>query len=307
MTTARARSTCRGAVAKHGHDRLDAGAAFGELGADGVPEPVCGDRCFAGRVDQPGGGAGFGNGHVDQQRLGLQLVARHEDRLGLPVGPGVEPPYRIQMQPGCEGVDRAAKLMEVYAPQRLGPVAAVQLHPAQWPDQLRARRCVAQLGEPCHVPVEQTGMRGVGLDYPVLLAPTFTSVANLHEPRPLDAVDRYVRGGLGGSSQNSSKPCAPCVPPTTATMSCDASHAPHQTLADYDRPCRRSLRNEKVRGSSPTIGLGLLGVVPVGLLGLDLVGGDDLAGLEFDDGHGGVVGGGRTRLRSRTLRARPEG
>src|SRR5918994_1708792 len=41
-----------------------------------------------------------------------------------------------------------------------------------------------------------------------------------------------------------SKPCAPCVIPTTAMISRDASHAPHQTLADTDRPRRRSLRNE---------------------------------------------------------------
>jgi hypothetical protein len=125
--------------------------------------------------------------------------------------------------------------------------AVVQQHPAQRPDQLRARRCGAELGEPCHAPVEQAGMRGVGLDYPVLLARTFTSVVNLHEPRTLDAVNRYVRGGLVRTAASR----ALCVPPTTATMSCDASHAPRQTLADFDQPCRRSLRNEKVRGSSP--------------------------------------------------------
>ena len=57
-------------MAEHRHDRLDAGAALGELGADGVPEPVRGDRRFAGRVDQARRGAGFGEGHVEQQRLG---------------------------------------------------------------------------------------------------------------------------------------------------------------------------------------------------------------------------------------------
>jgi hypothetical protein len=34
-------------VPEHSHDRLDPGSAFGELGADGVPEPVRGDRRFA--------------------------------------------------------------------------------------------------------------------------------------------------------------------------------------------------------------------------------------------------------------------
>jgi hypothetical protein len=48
-------------VPEHDHDRLDAGSAFGELGADGVPESVRGDRCFAGRVDQARRGAGFGD------------------------------------------------------------------------------------------------------------------------------------------------------------------------------------------------------------------------------------------------------
>jgi hypothetical protein len=37
---------------EHSHDRLDAGAAFGELGADGVAEPVRGDGGLAGRVDE---------------------------------------------------------------------------------------------------------------------------------------------------------------------------------------------------------------------------------------------------------------
>ena len=41
------------------------------------------------------------------------------------------------------------------------------------------------------------------------------------------------------------------VPPTTATMNRYASCAPRQTLPDSHRPCRRSLRNEKVRGANP--------------------------------------------------------
>jgi hypothetical protein len=59
-----------------------------------------------------------------------------------------------------------------------------------------------------------------------------------------------LRPGCHGSSENSSEPCAPYLPPTTAIMSGDASHAPRHALADSDRPCRRSLRNEKVRDSS---------------------------------------------------------
>lgn len=39
-----------------------------------------GDRCPAGRVDQPGGGAHFGESQVEQQRPGQQLAAYHEER-----------------------------------------------------------------------------------------------------------------------------------------------------------------------------------------------------------------------------------
>lgn len=49
-------------VPEHGHDGLDPGSAFSELGTDGVPEPVRGDRRLAGRVDQARDGASFGGG-----------------------------------------------------------------------------------------------------------------------------------------------------------------------------------------------------------------------------------------------------
>ena len=53
------------------------------------------------------------------------------------------------------------------------------------------------------------------------------------------------------SAHSSGQPCAPCVPPRTESVSYDASHATRRTPADTNEPCRRRLRNEKVRGSNP--------------------------------------------------------
>jgi len=55
-------------MSEHGHDRLDAGAAFGELDADGVPEPMRGDRRSPGRVDEPGRCAGGLERQLEQER-----------------------------------------------------------------------------------------------------------------------------------------------------------------------------------------------------------------------------------------------
>ncbi len=50
-----------------------------------------------------------------------------------------------------------------------------------------------------------------------------------------------------------------------------------------------------LRSLRPSAG-GFLRIAPVGLVGLDLVGGDDFAGVEVDDGDGGVVGDGDDAL-----------
>src|SRR5664280_40566 len=53
-------------MTKHRHNGLQPGAAFGELGADGVPEPVGADGRSAGRVEQASSGAGGLEGQVEQ-------------------------------------------------------------------------------------------------------------------------------------------------------------------------------------------------------------------------------------------------
>ncbi len=50
-------------MAEYGHDRLNPSATFGELGADGVAEPMRGHGGTALAIDQPGLAAG------DRQRF----------------------------------------------------------------------------------------------------------------------------------------------------------------------------------------------------------------------------------------------
>jgi hypothetical protein len=120
----------------------------------------------AARGDSPGGWS-VDLAEVEQQHV--HRVQASDRRTQVPVGglgrwspirrPGVELSDWVQPQSGGEGVYRGAELVEVVDSQDgQVRVAAVQQHPAQRPDQLGARRCVAELGEPGHVPVEQPGV-----------------------------------------------------------------------------------------------------------------------------------------------------
>jgi len=69
---------CGRLVAEEGHDGLEAGAALGELGAHGVPEPMGAHGRLTLRVDQPGRGADGAEGVVEQGGGGDELAAAHE-------------------------------------------------------------------------------------------------------------------------------------------------------------------------------------------------------------------------------------
>ena len=67
---------------EHGHDRLEAGAAFGELGADGVPEPVRADRRTAPREStSPAAVQAAFSDRSNRNALRQQLAADQEDVL----------------------------------------------------------------------------------------------------------------------------------------------------------------------------------------------------------------------------------
>jgi hypothetical protein len=53
-------------VAEDGHDRLDPGASFCELGADSVTEPVGAHGGHPSLVEEPGGGACVSEGDVEE-------------------------------------------------------------------------------------------------------------------------------------------------------------------------------------------------------------------------------------------------
>ena len=65
-------------MAEDAHDRLEAGAAFGELGADGVPEAVAADRRAADGVDEVGLGAGARERRLEEVGGREQLAVTHE-------------------------------------------------------------------------------------------------------------------------------------------------------------------------------------------------------------------------------------
>ncbi|WP_338894373.1 hypothetical protein WBG99_00520 [Streptomyces sp. TG1A-60] len=71
------------------HDRLDLGAAFGELGADGVAKPVGGHGGIAVAVDEPGLAAGDLQGVRVEEVTAHGLAPPHEHVADRPLGPCV--------------------------------------------------------------------------------------------------------------------------------------------------------------------------------------------------------------------------
>ena len=93
------------------HDRVQSGAALGELGADGVSEPVRGDRRLARDVDETGGLAGGLERIVEQveQRQDTALAGEQAAGGALEVvagqGPvGVPPPQGLHLPYGVGGL-----------------------------------------------------------------------------------------------------------------------------------------------------------------------------------------------------------
>jgi hypothetical protein len=80
-------------VPEHFHDRVELGAAFGELGADGVPEPGSGDgpaharaALLAARTGQTGGLAGVVDRGLEQVEARHELAVTHEQVADLLAG-----------------------------------------------------------------------------------------------------------------------------------------------------------------------------------------------------------------------------
>ena len=66
-------------VPEDGHDRLDPGTSFGELGSQGVAEPVCADGRVTVAVDEPGSGARGLERFVEQRGGGDEFALADEN------------------------------------------------------------------------------------------------------------------------------------------------------------------------------------------------------------------------------------